>query len=145
MAFGNRLINTGSAGIAYLNYRFELYTADANKSSGGLRLVLSQWNGATWDEFHNVRYGSPYDGIQYYTPCVAVPEGELVKATFTREGLAGGHFFVLSNRRVSDLESVGCFSAYGSYGSTCGSYTAEATFYVTTPAGTQSYPPCPAL
>ena len=110
----------------YLNYRFELYTQDANKYSGGrLRLVLSQWNGSGWDEFENTTYGSYADGIQYYAPCIAVPKYALVKATFTRVGnLFGSHFFVLNNRRVSDLQSVGCFSAYGSYGSLCASTTA---------------------
>ena len=148
MAFGNRLINTSAGGGGLLNYRFELFTNDANKTYGaGLRLVLSEWNGSSWDEFHNVRYGSGYDGIQQYAPCVAVPEGNLVKATFTREGgLLGGHYFVISNRRVVDLDTPGCFTQqYGTYGSSCQSYTAEATFYVTTPAGTQTFPACPPL
>lgn len=143
---GNQFFN-GSASTPMLNYRFELYTQDSNKYSGGrLRLVLSQWNGSGWDEFENTTYGSYADGINYYAPCIAVPEGELVKATFTRIGnLFGSHFFVLNNRRISDLESVGPFSAYGSYGSYSTATTAEATFYVTTPAGTQTYSPCPAL
>lgn len=147
----NQLLVSG-AEVPLLNYKYWYYTQDQYKYGGGrLTHTLYLWNGSSWDLWdYSELSNATYPNTQSVRPCIGVPEGELVKSVYQRVGnLSSTVWGGLLNRRLSDLETNSGFAQYGVYGCYCNlttsGQTAEATYYVTTPAGTQDVPPCPAL